>query len=80
MWHLSRACWSHFDLTPLPPSLQSCSLSWYKSIEAKKELLDEAVKTNDGNCIMAVILFIRKTVDQCKLLQCDPLNKDQCAM
>ena len=45
---------------------QSCCLSWYKSIEDKKLLLDQAINTLDGNCIMAVILFIKKTVDECK--------------
>lgn len=48
--------------------LQSCCLSWYKSIEDKKRLLDEAINTLDGNCIMAVVLFIKKTVDECKPL------------
>jgi len=47
--------------------VQSCCLAWYKSIDEKKELLDQAISTVDGNCIMAVILFIKKTVDQCKL-------------
>lgn len=56
---------------------KSCSLSWYKSIEEKKVLLDEAVKTKDGNCIMAVVLFIRKTVDQSILL--NMLERDKMA-
>ena len=31
----------------------------------KKALMDAAVATNEGNCIMAVNLFIKKTVDEC---------------
>lgn len=56
---------------------KSCSLSWFKSIKEKKELLDRAVKTKDGNCILAVVLFIRKTVDHSLLL--NMLDKDKVA-
>lgn len=60
--------------------MQSCCLSWYKTMEEKKELLDQAIATLDGNCIMAVLLFIKKTVDECKLAEfpsaclCVPLS------
>ena len=37
-------------------------------MEAKKELLNQAIATLDGNYIMAVVLFIKKSVDQCKSL------------
>ena len=30
----------------------------------KRALLDAAIQTYDGNCIMAVLIFMRKTVNQ----------------
>ena len=33
----------------------------------KKALLDAAIQTYDGNCITAVLIFMRKTVNQSKL-------------
>ncbi|XP_032231501.2 spermatogenesis-defective protein 39 homolog [Nematostella vectensis] len=38
------------------------SLELYKSLKEKVELLDVAVKMHDGNAIIAVILFLKKTV------------------
>ena len=32
----------------------------------KRALLDAAIQTYDGNCIMAVLIFMRKTVNQSK--------------
>ena len=32
----------------------------------KASLLDAAIQTYDGNCIMAVLVFIKKTVNQSK--------------
>lgn len=42
---------------------QSYSLDWYKTLEEKVALLDAAIATNDGNCIIAILLFIRRTLD-----------------
>ncbi len=33
-------------------------------MEDKLQLLDAAIATNDGNCIMAMVLFIRRTVNE----------------
>ena len=33
----------------------------------KRALLDAAIQTYDGNCIMAVLIFMRKTVNQSKV-------------
>eukprot|EP00112_Aurelia_sp_Birch-Aquarium-sp1_P012846 Seg2706.1 transcript_id=Seg2706.1/GoldUCD/mRNA.D3Y31 product="Spermatogenesis-defective protein 39" protein_id=Seg2706.1/GoldUCD/D3Y31 len=38
------------------------SLEYYKSLKQKMELLDFALKYHDGNAIMAVILFLRRTL------------------
>jgi hypothetical protein len=39
-------------------------LEWFKSMSDKRALLDAAIQTYDGNCIMAVLIFMRKTVNQ----------------
>ena len=35
-------------------------------MEEKRALLDAAVATCDGNCIMTILLFIRRTLDHGK--------------
>ena len=39
-------------------------LEWYKSLEEKRSLLKEAIATHDGNTIITVILFLRKTLSK----------------
>lgn len=42
---------------------QSCSLDWYKSLAEMRALLDAAIATNDGNCVMAILLHIRRSIE-----------------
>ncbi|KAK5639576.1 hypothetical protein RI129_012068 [Pyrocoelia pectoralis] len=39
------------------------SLSVYRSLSQKLELLDEAIASDDGNIILAVLLFLKKTLE-----------------
>ncbi|XP_028398728.1 spermatogenesis-defective protein 39 homolog [Dendronephthya gigantea] len=41
---------------------QPCVLELYKSLDKKLSLLDEAIKLGDGDALITVILFIKKTV------------------
>ncbi len=50
------------------PLMQSCCLEWYKSPVEKRALLDAAIDSHDGNCIITILLFIRKTVNQRKFV------------
>ena len=43
--------------------VQTYCLEWYKNMEQKRALLDAAIDTFDGNCVMTVLLFIRKTLN-----------------
>ncbi|KAL5463580.1 hypothetical protein EMCRGX_G032489 [Ephydatia muelleri] len=57
----------------MPPSIdetidrlligQSCCLEWFKSLEEKEVLLNAATQTGDGNCIIAVLIYLRRTVN-----------------
>ena len=33
-------------------------------MEEKRALLDAAMETNDGNCITAILLLLKRTVDE----------------
>lgn len=51
------------------------SLHLYRSLESKSQLLDEAVKSRDGNAILCVVLFLNRTLKKklfCRLLQFKP--------
>ncbi|XP_065661297.1 spermatogenesis-defective protein 39 homolog isoform X3 [Hydra vulgaris] len=41
-----------------------CWLEGYRSLSEKRSLLDLAVKTNDGNSILTVIIFMERTLHQ----------------
>ena len=43
--------------------VQSCCLEWFKSLEEKEVLLNAATQTGDGNCIIAVLIYLRRTVN-----------------
>ncbi|XP_012554003.1 spermatogenesis-defective protein 39 homolog isoform X2 [Hydra vulgaris] len=43
---------------------KSCWLEGYRSLSEKRSLLDLAVKTNDGNSILTVIIFMERTLHQ----------------
>ncbi|KAK6180014.1 hypothetical protein SNE40_012237 [Patella caerulea] len=41
---------------------EACTLEFYKSLDDKLKLIDESVKVHDGNCIIATVLFLKRTV------------------
>uniref|UniRef100_A0A1Y1MLL0 Vps16 C-terminal domain-containing protein n=2 Tax=Photinus pyralis TaxID=7054 RepID=A0A1Y1MLL0_PHOPY len=43
------------------------SLSVYRSLSQKLDLLDEAIASEDGNIILAVLLFLKKTLEATEL-------------
>ena len=43
---------------------QPFSLEQYKSKDEKLELLDKAIKTHDGNAIIAVVIFLKRTLSE----------------
>ena len=43
--------------------VQVCCLEWFKSLEEKEVLLHAAAQTGDGNCIIAVLIYLRRTVE-----------------
>ncbi|XP_040581571.1 spermatogenesis-defective protein 39 homolog [Lepeophtheirus salmonis] len=45
------------------------SFEFYKTFDLKKELLDAALDIGDGNAILAVVLFLRKTLNDQKLTE-----------
>lgn len=43
---------------------QSCSLDGFKSLKDKRSLIEAAVSSNDGEAIMTVILFLKRTLSR----------------
>ncbi|EEB15241.1 conserved hypothetical protein [Pediculus humanus corporis] len=61
---------------------QPFSLHLYRSLDLKKELLDEAIKSGDGNAILAIVLHLSKTLKKSifyQVIQMQPIAISQYA-
>lgn len=72
---------SHWDV-PFPASTiraialgKPFSLHYYRSLELKSLLLEEAVKSKNGNAMLCIVLFLKKTLNNklfLRLIQFQP--------
>lgn len=73
--------YSHWDAPSASSTIRAIalgkpfSLHYYRSLELKSLLLDEAVKSKNGNAVLCVVLFLKKTLNNklfLRLIQFQP--------